>query len=195
MRILMLTAAAFLLIAAAPVVTATDVDCVSNAMPQADQAKIAAGLVSDIATPPEQRRGNPNANREKSIELLLPHVMKCANDNHWERERLQGVFFHFFGRLVAPVYSERARAAGIDVAGLQAWFDKQPEDVRLKLFSPELGEEASNVAIVRMATELAVQGYDTKKLLADTDLSTQLLKSMVQAARLKAGLGMFVTPQ
>ncbi len=172
-----------------PVVTASDVACVSAVLPKSDQDTIRASLVHDIELPPGAPRDD--SYRDRAISLLLPRVLDCASRNGWEQKRTQGVFFHIFNGLIGPYFRQKAQTVGIDVGALQVWFDKQPERLRLNWFSPEMPQIETDTAITRMSTELAIQGYDVQKLLADTGLSTFVLKSMVSDARLKAGLGMF----
>jgi hypothetical protein len=142
----------------------------------------------------------PNANRSDAqqqaavqsvVKVITPPIMACSSGGGWDDKRFERAAFNSFGSMTSKSVLTRAKKAKFDVLFIQAWFDKQPERLRLTLFSSEMPMTESDATLDRLTADLKAQFPKETRYAADRPLLKIIVKSMVLADRIKNNLGAF----
>ena len=108
-----------------PAGTGDGVACVMDRTSPADRLAIAEGALG-----PERPPGPPSEAENR----LGDHLIACADQHGWDEPQILRVSSLAIAGFVRTVAQERLVGAGIDVAALDRWFDRQSDEFRTTAF-------------------------------------------------------------
>ncbi len=169
-----------------PAVSAVDVDCVLKKLGSDGRDKIVQNFVLKM------QDNTPNKRMTYDIvPIILPSLMHCEKTLKWKSSQLSDTTFHLLGKIAGDHYFAQAADQKFDITGIRSWFAKQPEDLKLGWFSPQMDTGVSDSELLRMLSDLETAKIATDPMINDMVLTKLVMKSLVIETRLAAGLGGF----
>jgi hypothetical protein len=171
--------------------------------PQSEAAQDVACVLAKVPGKKQDELGDlflPNANKSEAqqqadvqsvVKAITPPIMACSSGRGWDDKRFERAAFNSFGAMTSKSVMVKGKKAKFDVPFIQTWFDKQPDSMRLTLFSPRMPMTDSDATLDRLTADLKVKFPKETRYAADRPLLKLIVKSMVLAERVKNNLGSF----